>query len=258
MSKANEIAIKILGEDLYSNLIPYYHKLQGEPLYRIKKQKKVPIKFVGSKIDGGFAFVESLLQKKPIIFSFGLGENLTFSEGMRVAYDAEIYGFDPSIIAIDYYSRHWLKKDEKFHFFSMGLSNEDKVVTFYQPKFMDGSDHSCSEFLHYKSTVDGAYEVQLNSLATVLNKINFDKKRVIDIFKMDIEGSEFDVISTIFDNNLNIGQFCIEVHPRFFENGKEKNANMIKVMNEHNYSLTWVSPDYTVLTFSRNDLLESI
>lgn len=58
---------------------------------------------------------------------------------------------------------------------------------------------------------------------------------------MDIEGAEFDVISGILDEGLDIRQICIEIHTRFVVDGKEKEKKIIKQLRGKGYRLVYVS-----------------
>jgi hypothetical protein len=57
----------------------------------------------------------------------------------------------------------------------------------------------------------------------------------IDIIKMEIEGAEFEVFDKLNYKEINCGQILIEIHDKFFKNGKELFYNIIRKLNQNGY-----------------------
>ena len=84
------------------------------------------------------------------------------------------------------------------------------------------------------------------------------KHSKIDVLKMDIEGSEYDVIDDILDYDIEITQIVIEFHERFFSNGKEKSIKLIKSMNKKGYKIFAVSKSYQEISFIKKSSCNGI
>ena len=140
---------------------------------------------------------------------------MSFSQALHDKFDVNIYAFDPTPKSKKYVESHPLYASNRFHFEYIGLSDVDEYVKFYLPE--NESYVSGSAFSH-KGSAKVPIEVSMKCLDTISKELGHDH---IDILKMDIEGSEFKVVDGLNKVNIPIGQICLEVHNRFFENGKE-------------------------------------
>lgn len=77
----------------------------------------------------------------------------------------------------------------------------------------------------------------------------------IDILKMDIEGTEYDVIEDILDSKVTINQILIEFHDRFFDNGKKKTETAIETLSIKGFKLFAISDSFQELSFVNEELL---
>ncbi len=149
-----------------------------------------------------------------IVYSFGIGEDLSFSQE-AIRKGAEVYAFDPTPRAIAYVKNSELSLHPRFHFYPIGLSGKNEKANFYLPVNPDYV--SCSAVLHKAVDERRPIEVEMKTLKVIMQEIGHKK---IDILKMDIEGSEFDVIKNIvkvFGNFMPFTMLCMETHERFFE-----------------------------------------
>ena len=74
----------------------------------------------------------------------------------------------------------------------------------------------------------------------------------IDLLKIDIEGSEYDVIDDILKEQIDIVQICVEVHHRFPGIGTEKTKDMVKKLNANGYYIVAISDTREEYTFVRS------
>jgi hypothetical protein len=127
----------------------------------------------------------------------------------------------------------------------VGLSNETKKEVFYFPKVKEYV--SCST--HKQDSLSDEYcEVQMNSFSKIVNDLNISD---IDVLKMDIEGSEFDVMEQIMTSGVHIGQIGIEVHDYMFTDGSgmEKLKWLMNLFKANEYSLVYISKSNHEMTF---------
>lgn len=162
---------------------------------------------------GGFYLPKTLKMNNSIIYSFGIGEDLSFSEAIIEA-GGHVYAFDPTPKAIQYVENHRIFTYPNFHFYDWGLSDKDEKEKFYLPKRNDWV--SGSVILHHCVDSENMVETQMYTLRSIMRKLEHDH---IDILKMDIEGSEFKVVNNLMNPELEpIGfKACLmETHERFF------------------------------------------
>ena len=203
---------------------------------------------------GGYAVDKSILDKNKdntiIVYSFGIGEDLSFSEGIMRDRKCEVYAFDPTPRAAEYAKKHRLSEDPRFHFFQYGISVRNDREVFYLP---DNQSY-VSGALEYHSGLskNKSIEVELKTLDSLMIMLGHSK---IDILKMDIEGEEFSVIDHITDKDIKPDQICLEIHDRLFRDGKQRLKKMLDTLKQNGYKLIYISDSYEELTFIRQAYL---
>lgn len=184
-----------------------------------------------------------------VVYSFGIGEDLSFSAALLDKLPVVIYAFDPTPRAIQYVAQSETGKSPRFHFYPYGLSNVDGQQIFYMPK--NEQYVSCST--HRQAFVgDNEIEVEMRTFGTITKMLGHS---TIDILKMDIEGSEFDVMDDILSSNVNIRQICFEVHDTLFLDGTAmiRLKSIIDTLHSHQYYLAKAKWNVNELTFVKVD-----
>ena len=160
---------------------------------------------------GGFCVLNTFENKESIIFSFGIGEDLSFSQDIiSRCPDTRVFAFDPTPKSISYVRNHRLSKLTNFNFFPFGLSDRCGKQDFYLPlnnEYVSGSSKKNKSLNNHPITVE------MRTLQYFANKLNIHH---IDLLKMDIEGSEFKVIDKLKKYPISIDQICFETHERFY------------------------------------------
>ena len=86
----------------------------------------------------------------------------------------------------------------------------------------------------------------MKTLKDIMNELGH---KHIDILKLDIEGSEYDVIENILNDNISITQITIEFHDRFMENGSLKSKQSIDKLKSHGYEIFAISDSFEEISF---------
>lgn len=162
---------------------------------------------------GGFYLPRNFGIDHSIIYSFGIGEDLSFSEAVIEA-GGVVYAFDPTPKAIKFVGDHKLFSNANFHFFPYGLSDKDGKEDFYLPKRDDWV--SASVIQHHNVDNKKVIKVEMKTLRSIMRELGHNH---IDVLKMDIEGSEYKVAVNLLDPVLKPIDFqvCLmETHERFF------------------------------------------
>lgn len=181
---------------------------------------------------GSFSVSVKTLKKEDqiIVYSGGIGENIDFDRAILEHYpNAQIYAFDPTPNTIK-----WVEEnvaEERFQFYPYGLSDFDGSTDFSLPiKGVSGSIFSTDTMLHVED--DASAIVDVKKISTIMEELDHKK---IDILKIDIEGSEFQLIPDILASNIDIAQICFEEHSRFFEDGDLMLLGLIKLLINNSY-----------------------
>ncbi|HBX51988.1 MAG: hypothetical protein A2275_18000 [Bacteroidetes bacterium RIFOXYA12_FULL_35_11] len=214
--------------------------------YPFKCEIKKTKKWYGNEY-GGFFVAPDCLNKDSIVYSFGIGEDISFDTEIINQIKCSVHGFDPTPKSIN-----WVKNNTQipsgFFFHEYGIDKKDGVATFYLPKntnYVSGSIVKGSE-----RTSEGI-EVQMKSLKTICQELGHD---CIDILKMDIEGAEYSVIPEILSSCIKIKQILIEFHYRFFEDGFNKNKEIIALLKKNGFKIFAVSDSLEEVSFINENL----
>ncbi len=177
-----------------------------------------------------------------IIYSFGVGVDISFDLLMIDKYGCQIHAFDPTPK-----TKQWLYAQElpdKFRFFDIGLADYNGNANFQlpaNPEFVSGVFTQDTENAQI-------IEVKVKRLKTIMQQLGHSH---IDLLKMDIEGAEYDVIESIIEDNLSIGQILVEFHHRFPEHGIHKTKKSIRRLSEFGFQVFCISANGEEYSFMK-------
>jgi FkbM family methyltransferase len=167
-----------------------------------------------------------LLSKKPVVISLGLSDTLSFDLGMIDAYQAEVYGFDPTD-----FTRAFLQKTPlpaNFHYFPLAVAGHEGWLNLFERHGKGGRKKG--------SVFQKAPCRRLSGICRDLGLLH------IDILKMDIEGSEYDVLEETLLQQIFPAQIAVEFHHRFEEIGIQKTRQAHRSLRGYGYRLAHISP----------------
>ncbi|VTQ01077.1 FkbM family methyltransferase [Sphingobacterium daejeonense] len=186
---------------------------------------------------GGFYVDPTLVPDNAIVYSFGIGEDISFDKAIIEKHGSKVYGFDPTPKSINYIKNN--NTPEQFYFHPFGIGEKTGTVTFNLPK---NKEHvSGSVYGHKLVDESNAVEVLLKEFKDIVNELGH---RHIDVLKMDIEGSEYAVMEGILNSGIPIKQILVETHERFFDDGLEKGKKFFKQLHDHGYRIFAISDTY--------------
>jgi FkbM family methyltransferase len=198
---------------------------------------------------GGFYACPDFLDENSIVYSFGIGEDISFDSAMIKNHNCRVFGFDPTPKSII-----WVKNQNLpagFEFYEYGISNASGFVDFYLPK---NPAHVSGSFTIQNNVNDKErVVVEMKSLKDILGEL---KHKHIDVLKMDIEGAEYDVIENILNDKISITQILIEFHDRFFDHGELKSKRVIEQLKNNGYEIFAVSDSFEEISFINKKALE--
>lgn len=211
----------------------------------IRKSNKHKSNWYGNQY-GGFYAIPELLNEYSIVYSMGIGEDISFDEAIIEQHGCKVFGFDPTPKSINWCRNTSLPQN--FTFYDYGIANTTGRMRFYLPKI---EHHVSGSIIDHNNVSHQFVEVNMMSLRDIMKSLDHEK---IDLLKMDIEGSEYEVIDDILKTDIQISQLAIEFHERFFKNGKEKTIRAIQNLKEKGYEISAVSNSFQEVSFVKTGL----
>jgi FkbM family methyltransferase len=195
--------------------------------------------------DGEWCICPDSIKPDSVVYSFGVGWDISFDEALIKLYGVEVHAFDPTPIA-----REWLEKREKpagFHFHPYGLANYDGVAEFALPV-----SHGVSFTLLTDVASRLSAKGDVCRLGTIMSRLGHDR---VHLLKLDIEGAEYDVIPDLVALAPRVDQLLVEFHHRLLngESGLDRTRQALKALDEAGFRLFAVSPRGYEYSFIRDD-----
>jgi FkbM family methyltransferase len=212
----------------------------------LRATRTCPKVWLGGEYSGFFVNPD-LLSPESIVYSFGVGEDISFDREVISRYGCHVFAFDPTPKSI-----HWVgqqKLPEQFHFEPVGVGATTGSVDFYlpsNPNFVSGS-------LHYHQELSDKITVPMETLSDIMARLGHTK---LDVLKMDIEGAEYDVLDNLLAAPLPANQLLIEFHDRFFADGIARTRDAVQRLRDFGYDIFAVSDLLQEVSFVRRDVLK--
>jgi FkbM family methyltransferase len=207
--------------------------LLGRDLF-IMPQVDFPKLHYGRK-DYDWTFCPVQINKDSIVYSFGIGRDISFDLALIENFGLKVFAFDPTPKSIA-----WLESQKlpsEFQYFPLGLSDHDGTMEFFET----GGEHAVSYTelkLEDKKVRQQPIFLKVCKLLTICSLLNHDH---IDILKLDIEGSEYRVLPDLLQSNIQVDQILVEFHHRFKEIKVAKTRRLIEILNLYGYKIFDIS-----------------
>jgi FkbM family methyltransferase len=172
---------------------------------RVPVQTSCQRVFLGSEY-GGWCICPRGLNDQSVVYSFGVGQDITWDLAMIQRYGMVIHAFDPTPKSMQWIAQQTLPTQFKFH--PLGIAARDGVARFTLPR----ADHVSYSIQHdapgAAQPVD-VVDAPVRSLRTLMTMLGHSR---IDVLKMDIEGAEYEVIENLVAGEFAIDQILVEFH----------------------------------------------
>ena len=165
------------------------------------------------------------LPEKPLVYSLGLSENLSFDLGMIQQYGAKVHGFDPTIESQRFIAKSHLPTD--FHYHSLAVAGHDGQLDLYE-RMGKGGRKKGACFLR----------ASCKKVSTLVQELGHSR---LDILKVDVEGSEYSILEDVCLRGIHASQIAVEFHHRFEEVGLSATIRSHKMLLRHGYQLAYIS-----------------
>ena len=104
--------------------------LLGRDFYQSRQIKCPRLNFGNTYAD--WTFCPQNLDEHSVIYSFGVGEDISFDLRLIQHFNLHLHAFDPSPRSIEWVQKQKLR--EEFHFHPFGLADQDGSITFSEPE----------------------------------------------------------------------------------------------------------------------------
>lgn len=151
---------------------------------------------------GGWAIPAGALTSDSVCYLAGLGEDASFDLGLIEQVGCTVHAFDPVPEAARY-AQTITAKEPRFEFRPIGLWSSDGVLRFY--------DNAAPGFVSRSATnmhATSAYsEAQVRAVGSLMAEWGH---RRIDLLKLSVEGSEYEILGNVLAERIPIGLLCVE------------------------------------------------
>lgn len=202
---------------------------------------------LGEGAYGSWTICPDRITSGAVIYSFGVGEDISWDLAMVERFGATVHAFDPTPRSIQWVKRQ--KLPDRFVFHEYGIAGYNGVARFYPPENSEWVSHT---LLDRPSTANHAIEVPVRCLRTIMSSLGHER---VDLIKMDIEGAEYSVVADMLQTQPAVGgaeQLLIEFHHRF--TGKEigDTRACIRALNKggfHSFHISSTGEEYSFLRY---------
>jgi len=173
-----------------------------------------------------------------VVYSFGIGEDLSFELEMIDRCGVTIHAFDPTPLALAWVKRQNLPRQIVVH--EIGLAAYDGIARFNPP--------IKSTFVSYSLVGEpggkDVVEAPVKRLQTIMKELGHSR---IDFLKLDIEGAEYPLLADLL--LVKPSQVMVEFHHRIRRIRHRDTRTFIQKFVEGGYRVACTSDDTHEITF---------
>jgi len=210
----------------------YLRRLRiGHPPFN--RDIRLDVDYLGSGY-GGWAVSPSTLPARPVVYSFGVGEDLTFDIAMVLHRGARVWAFDPTPRSVT-----WIREQvlpDGLTFVPVGIAAQDGEMTFYPPAIAGYASFSA---VIQRTSAGTSVIAPVRRLRTLMQELGHSS---IDLLKLDIEGAEFSVLDDVISSGIRPLQVLVEFHPTYVERGRDRWRETVETLRREGYGVFWISP----------------
>lgn len=170
------------------------------------------------------------LGPESVVFSGGVGEDISFELQLIERFGLKVYIFDPSPVGqatINGALKGCQGLASHLIFHPLGLAGSDSASF-----AIGGGD---GESIWLRTAIDGCGSRM--GCTTIPRAMSASSQKHIDLLKLDIEGFEYDVIESCLSSQIPITQICVEFHDFFPEIPRVKTRQTIAALRRAGYVL---------------------
>lgn len=201
-------------------------------------------KSIETKSKFGNRFIDTKdLGENSIVYSGGVGGEISFELSLAHKFGCKIYLFDPTETGISTMMNP-ANQNPLIHYYKIGLNKIDSIVEFSEP---DNPEEGSFRIKRYNATHSKIRQFECKSISTLMKELGH---KHLDILKIDIEGFEYGVIEDIIENDLDVRQICVEFHHFYKEIPRSRTRTSINLLKQNGYQIIHKAiADYTFVKY---------
>ena len=201
------------------------------PLHTV--EIKVPYIVLGTEY-GGWPFIKDSLDSNSLVYSFGVGEDLSFDLDLIARTGATVHAFDPTPKSIRWVQTQGLPRQLNFH--PLGIGARDGCVPFFPPE--NESHVSFSVAPRPDRVPAEPHMAEVLTLGSIGHRLGH---RVPDCIKMDVEGFEYEVITKMIEEGVLPSVLLIEFHHGMYGVSDKQTESAVDQLRAHGYRIFYIS-----------------
>lgn len=182
---------------------------------------------------GGWWICPNGISADSVVYSFGIGTDISFDLSLIETYGLTVNAFDPTPASIA-----WLKAQQlprQFKWQELGIAAYDGRARFFPPANPEHVSHSV---VPPAGADRQGIEVDVRQLSTITGSLGHDR---VDVLKLDIEGAEYEVLDDILTGGVRPRQLLVEFHHRVSGIGVERTRQAVARLKAAGYRIFSVS-----------------
>ena len=166
---------------------------------------------VASELHGvgsaGYRIAKGILKPGDVVYSFGVGCDITFDLSLIAQHGVGVHAFDPTIQARAFIEA--ARPDRRFAYHQWALAPEDGPLEF-EHVLPEHPSSLAGTVVPLGWRRQGRERVEGRSLRSIMAELGHEH---LGLVKLDIEGGEYGVIEQLASCENRIGQLVLEFHP---------------------------------------------
>ena len=198
---------------------------------------------------GGHSVLTAVVEETPVVYSFGVGEDISFDLEMMKRFGAKIFACDPTPRAVTFIEGQDLSSD--FSFKPVAVSDKNETLEFHPPANPTHVSHSTVQ----QHTAQEPLRVAAESVASLMHGWGHQE---ISILKMDIEGAEYAVLEHMMQTGIKPQQILVEYHHFFKDASVKQTRDSVELLKRHGYVIFDIDDRGHNYSFVRKSALGSL
>ena len=198
---------------------------------------------------GGHSILTAAVPEAPLVYSFGVGEDISFDLEMVRRFDARVFACDPTPRAVNFVNGQTLP--EQFEFKPVAVSDKNETLQFHPPVNPAHVSHS----IFQKSEELKPISVPAESVASLMHGWGHSD---VSILKMDIEGAEYNVLQDMMRTGIKPDQILVEYHHFFKDSTLRRTRDSVEMLKDHGYVIFDIDARGHNYSFIKTSVLEGL
>ncbi len=206
----------------------------------IRPECSVPIIQLGQR-SGVWALCPDGLDRNSVVYSFGIGRDISFERALIERFHLTVYAFDPTPLALAWIRAQDLPQGFLLH--EVGVAAHDGTARFQPPSKSKFESFSLARH----SGVGQSVEAPVRRFATLVEMLGH---RRLSVLKLDIEGAEYQVLDDVLGSGIQVDQILVEFHHRWREIGARQTRRALRRLQAAGWCVAHVSEsgmEYTLV-----------